>query len=108
VCVSINIALKTQQNFQVEENGDDYYEDIPKKEVMEEGRRVTEEVLEEVRRIDELKNVPIMIGLFQEDEQSSPVPGDFIAKTLLKKDENKICDWENLNEDNDLFLKDEA
>src|SRR5699024_8749822 len=73
-----------------------------------EGQRVAEEVLEEVRRIDELKNVPIMIGLFQEEEQSSPVPGDFIAKTLVKKDENKISDWENLKEENVLFPSDEA
>lgn len=108
VGVSIGIALKSQYNFQVEENGDDYFEDIPKKEVMEEGQRIAEEVLEEVRRIDELKNVPIMIGLFQEEEQSSPVPGDFIAKTLVKKDENKIGDWENLKEDNVLFPSDEA
>src|SRR5699024_7352592 len=128
VGVSIGIALKSQYNFQVEENGDDYFEDIPKKEVMEEGQRGAEEVLEEVRRIDEIKNVPIMrgmmqeeerllhelnnvaimIGLFQEEEQSSTVPGDFIAKTLVKKDENKISDWENLKEENVLFPSDEA
>src|SRR5699024_12111945 len=81
VGVSIGIALKSQYNFQVEENGDDYFEDIPKKEVMEEDQRVAEEVLKEVRRTDELKNVPIMRGLLQEEEQYSPLAGDITATT---------------------------
>src|SRR5699024_1375817 len=108
VGVSIGIALRSQYSFHVEGNGDDYLEDIPKKEEMEEGQRVADEASEEVRRHDEEKNVPITIGLVQEEEQSSPVPGDFIAKTLVKKDEHKISDWENLKEENVLFPSDEA
>src|SRR5699024_5042814 len=108
VAVSIGITLKSQYTFLVEENSDDYFVDIVKKEEMEEGQRVAEEVLLEVRRIDELKNIPIMIGMFQEEEQSSPVSSDFIAKTLVNKDENNISDWENLKEEYVLFPSDEA
>lgn len=101
--ISIGIALKSQYTFQVEENGADYYKDIPKSEMLKEGKEIAEKILEELRQNSELKNIPIMIGLFREEEKSSPVPGDFVAKTTVKKDENEIGDWENLKEEHILF-----
>lgn len=108
VGVSIGISLKSVYRFQVETGGAYYYENIPKDEMLKEGKKIAEKVLEEVRQIDELKNVPILINLFREEEQSSPVPGDFVAKTLVKKDENAIGKWQSIKEDHVLFPSDKA
>lgn len=106
--VSIGIALKSVYRFQTEVGGPYYYEDISTNEMLEEGKRIAEEVLREMREITELQNVPIMIALFREEEQSSPVAGNFVAKTFVGEGENSIGEWENINEENVLFPSDRA
>lgn len=103
VGLSIGISLKSVYRFQVETGGADYYEKIPKDEMMKEGKKIAAAVLKEIRAQDELKNVNVMIALFREEEQSSPVPGNFVAKTVIGKGENKIGKWENINEEYVLF-----
>lgn len=108
VGVSIGISLKSVYRFQVETGGPYYYEDIPKNEMIEEGKRVADHVLEAIREIDELKNVPIMFALFREEEQSSPVPGNFVTQTVVDEGKKKINKWENINEEYVLFPSDRA
>ncbi len=103
VGLSIGISLKSVYRFQVETGGADYYEKIPQAEMIEEGKKVAEEVLKEIRQQEELKDVNVMIGLFREEEQASPVPGNFVAKTLVDKDENSIGKWEKIQEEHVLF-----
>ncbi len=113
VGLSIGISLKSVYRFQTETGGDYYYEKIPKKEMEEEGKKIAQKVLEAIRELgeqedEELKKVPIMIALFREEEQSSPVPGNFVAKTLVGEGENTIGKWETINEENVLFPSDRS
>ncbi|MGM8364019.1 CamS family sex pheromone protein [Virgibacillus sp. W0181] len=107
VGVSVGLALKSEYRFQTEIGGDTYYEKISKKEMLEEGKKTAKIVLERMREIEGLENVPIMIALYREEEKSSPVPGNFVAKTLVKKGMS-IEKWESINEDYILFPSKEA
>src|SRR5699024_3446052 len=60
------------------------------------------------RDTEGLENVPDMIALFSEEEQSSPVPGYFMQKTNVSKDEDEIGKWENITEEQVLVPSDEA
>jgi len=106
--LSIGISLKSVYRFQVETGGSDYYEKISNDEMLKEGKKVAEEVLKEIRKNDELKNVNVMIALFREEEQSSPVPGNFVAQTVIGKDENSIGKWEAIDEEYVLFPSDRS
>lgn len=114
VGLSIGISLKSVYRFQAETGGDYYYEDISKSEMIKEGEKVAEAILEEIRHPDEedgiegLEDVQIMFSLFREEEQSSPVPGNFVAKTVVGKDKDSIGKWENLNEEHVLFPSNKA
>lgn len=108
VGISIGIALKSVYRFTVETGGDYYYEEISQSEALEEGKRIAQIVTEQIREIEGLEKVPIMIALFQEEKQSSPVPGSFIAKTLVDEGSSSIDKWETINEENILFPSDEA
>jgi|SRR5690625_20783 len=98
VGVSIGISLKSVYRFTVETGGSYYYEDIPMDEMLEEGKRIAEIVLNNARDIEGLENVPIMIALFREEKQSSPVPGNFVAKTVVGEGERSIGKWEKISE----------
>lgn len=110
VGISIGISLKSVYRFQTETGGPYYYEEISKKEMEEEGKKIAQQVLEAIREKDneELKKVPIMFALFREEEQSSPVPGNFVAKTLVGEGKGTIDKWEIINEENVLFPSDRA
>src|SRR5690625_2598526 len=103
VGISIGIALKSVYRFTVEVGGPYYYEDISESEMIEEGKKVADHVLETIREIDGLKEVPVLFALFREEEQSSPVPGQFVAKTLIDEGAHSIGKWENIDEENVLF-----
>src|SRR5690625_4796144 len=108
VGISIGIALKSVYRFTVEPGGDYYYEDISKSEALEEGKRIAGVVAEYLREIEGLEQVPIMFALFQEEKQSSPVPGSFIAKTTVAEGSTELGKWETINEENVLFPSNEA
>lgn len=108
VGVSIGLALKSVYRFQTEIGGPYYYEDIPLEEMLEKGKEIAQSILERVREIDGLNEVPIMIALFREEEHSSPIPGNFITKTLVPSHDMMIGEWEPIHEKYVLFPSDEA
>lgn len=108
VGVSIGISLKSVYRYQTEVGGPYFYEDIPEKEMLQEGEKIAQSVLKEIRATEGLEEIPVMIALFREAEQSSPVPGNFMQKTVVGKGEQKIGKWENINEEYILFPSREA
>lgn len=103
VGISIGISLKSVYRYQTEIGGPYFYEDIPKKEMIAEGEKIAQSVLQEIRTIEGLEDVPVMLALFREEEQSSPVPGNFVQKTFVKEGDTKIGKWEKIDEEYVLF-----
>ncbi|WP_229683113.1 CamS family sex pheromone protein [Virgibacillus oceani] len=108
VGVSIGIALKSVYRFQTEIGGPYYYEDISKDKMLKQGKKVAQTILKRVRQIEELKNVPIMIALYREEDQGSPVPGNYVAKTAVKGGVTEIDEWNAIGEEYILFPSDEG
>lgn len=108
VGISIGISLKSVYRYQTEIGGPDYYEDIPLKDAIKEGERIAQSVIKEIREVEGLESVPVMIALFREAEQSSPVPGNFIQKTVVKEGDTKIGKWESIKEEYVLFPSGDA
>lgn len=105
--ISIGLALKSEYSFVAEEKGP-YYEPISEKEMLKEGKDIAQKVLERVRKIEGLENVPIMIALYQEEAEASPIPGNFVTKTLIPANDMLIDEWEVTNEEYILFPSDQA
>src|SRR5690625_6505331 len=71
--LSIGLALKSVYRYQTETGGPYYYEEILKEEIEKQGNKIAERIIDRLSKIKGLENVPIMIALYQEDEQGSPV-----------------------------------
>jgi len=106
--ISIGLALKSVYRYQTEEGGSDYFKKIPEKDIEENGKKIAQTVLERIRKMDGLENVPIMIALYREESQDSPVPGNFIMKTTIPEGDMSIEEWDEIDEDYVLFPSDEA
>ncbi|PAV28007.1 hypothetical protein CIL05_19295 [Virgibacillus profundi] len=105
--MSIGIALKSVYQFHTESRGP-YFEDIGMDEMMEQGNKIAQKLIEELRQIEGLQDVPIMIALYREEDQASPVPGNFVAKTNVPGGSASIGEWDSVDEENILFPSDEG
>ncbi|WP_174615856.1 CamS family sex pheromone protein [Virgibacillus ihumii] len=106
--LSIGIAMKSVYRFQTETGGPYYYEEIDKDVMLKKGKQIAQTVLKRIREMDGLKNIPILIAIYREEKQSSPVPGNYVAKTAVKGGDKKINEWEKIQEDYVLFPSDFA
>nr|WP_155668516.1 CamS family sex pheromone protein [Ornithinibacillus caprae] len=108
VGISIGLALKSVYRFQTEIGGPDYYEEIPEEEMIKQGQKIAQTVLERIRGMEGLESVPVMIALYREEAHGSSTPGNFVAKTLVSESGRTIDDWTNIDEEHVLFPSNEA
>ncbi|MEH6940587.1 CamS family sex pheromone protein [Bacillus sp. JJ722] len=106
--VVIGLALNSTHYYQKEEFGAVFDTDIPYDEMMAEGKKIAQEVLNRLRKDEDLKNVPITIALYEQQEKNAVVPGNFVAYTEVGQGETKISDWEKVNEKYYLFPSSDA
>lgn len=105
--VAIGLALNSHHYYRKVQYGDIYQVKIERKVLEAEGKKMAQEVLKRLRSMDELRNVPITIGLFEQESNESVVPGTFFAYTTSKQGAN-IDSWEKVNEKYYLFPSKEA
>ncbi|MED4402013.1 CamS family sex pheromone protein [Metabacillus fastidiosus] len=103
--VVIGLALNSVHYYN-EEHGYPREYNITKKEIEEKGKEIASEVLSRVRSMKGLEKVPIVIALYQQEGESSIVPGNFISKTVVKGD--SIGKWESINEQHVFFPSEAA
>lgn len=93
----LGISLNSVYYYQTENYGAVYDYPLEEDKILEEGKRIANEVLNRVRERENLTNVPIMIALYKEERRQSIVPGTFLALTVVEPDK-RIENWENINE----------
>ncbi|MGI8314617.1 CamS family sex pheromone protein [Halobacillus mangrovi] len=104
--VTIGISLRTVYNFTTEDR--DYKENHSTEELLKKGKAYAGEILTRLRERKELKDVPIVFALYEEEEARSKVPGKFLSKTYVDGSDKKIKDWKPINEKHVLFPSKEA
>lgn len=106
--IVIGLALKSVYNFNEPTLGYPRTEVIPPEEIEKQGKAMAVEVLQRVRNIKGLEEIPIIIALYQEQPRESIVPGHFFAKAYISGDDNTITKWEKIDEQYILFPSQEA
>lgn len=106
--VVIGLALNSVHYYQKEAYGATFETEISDKAMLEEGKKIAEEVLNRLRKMDGLGEVPITIALFRQESNTSVVPGNFVSYTHVSKGKNSISSWKDLNEKYMLFPSEEA
>ncbi len=97
--ISIGLALNSIYYYQKEQYGEYYEEPIPNSELEKKGKEIAAEVITRLRARSELKDVPIMIGLFKQAKRNSIVPGTYFAYSVSEKGQNGLSDWTAIDEE---------
>ncbi|KGX88233.1 CamS family sex pheromone protein [Pontibacillus litoralis] len=106
--MSIGIAMKSQYRFQTDFGEPYRYEDISKEEMLQQGQKMAQTVVDRIREDEAIPNVPIMVAIYREEELGAMTPGNYVAKTTVKADKVKIGEWDRIDEDYILFPSKEA
>ncbi|MBP2240902.1 protein involved in sex pheromone biosynthesis [Cytobacillus eiseniae] len=106
--VVVGLALNSVYYYQKVEFGAWYETKIGHAELEKEGKKLAEEVLNRLRKIDELKDVPITIALFEQQSKTSVVPGTFFAYANAAKGSANLGGWEKVDEKYIQFPSSEA
>ncbi len=106
--VVIGLALNSTYYYQKVQYGPTYETKIDHKELEKEGKKLAEEVLKRLRKIEGLEEVPITIALFEQQSKSSVVPGNFFAYANASKGSASLGSWEKIDEKYVQFPSTEA
>ncbi|HLO12807.1 MAG TPA: CamS family sex pheromone protein [Pseudoneobacillus sp.] len=106
--VVIGLALNSIYYYQTEQYGATFEKKISNADMDKEGKRIAAEVIRRLRGMSGLKEIPIMVALFEQESKSSVVPGHFFSYTVVDKGSSSIDKWEKLNEKYYLFPSTDA
>lgn len=98
--ISIGLALNSVYYFNIE--GNRFETPISNNTIEKEGKRIAEEVVQLIRGVEGLEEVPITIGLFKQQAKTSIIPGNYFAYATVKSGSRSL-EWNNVNEKYVLF-----
>lgn len=98
--VSIGLALNSVDYFGPQGESEQV---IDRDELLEEGQRMAEEILPQLREMEGLEDVPIMFGLYEHSRRDSLAPGTFISHTISENGGTSINNWQAINERRIVF-----
>lgn len=96
--VSIGLALNSVYYYQKEQYGEFFEQKIPEAELVEEGKKIAQEVVNRLRARSELAEVPIVVALFKQEERNAIIPGSYMAYNFAEENKTALGEWEMINE----------
>lgn len=106
--ISIGLSLNSIYYYQKEKYGEYYEEPIPESALVEQGKKMASEIVSRLRAREELKDVPIVVGLFKQRANNDIIPGTYFSYGVAKAGQNDVADWQAIDEEYVLFPTDES
>ncbi len=106
--ISIGVSLNSIFYFSIMDDNDKIHSgevDLTKqkKKVIEEGKKMAQQIINEIRTQKDGQDVPIMVALYTEEARESLIPGHFVSVASVGKGKTSIGSWEDLDEQHYLF-----
>ncbi|WP_018664434.1 CamS family sex pheromone protein [Heyndrickxia acidiproducens] len=106
--VAIGLALNSVYYYQKEKYGSTYEVKISQNTLNEKGKQIAREVVQRLRNMSALKNVPITIALYKQQSKDSVIPGNYFAYATVEKNSTNVDNWKEVNEKYYLFPSESA
>jgi len=106
--ISIGLALNSIYYYQKEKYGEYYERPIEEAVLIEQGKKMAAEIVSRLRTRDELKDVPIVVGLFKQKARNDIIPGTYFNYGVAKAGQNDVAEWKAMDEEYVLFPTSES
>ncbi len=97
--VSFALILNREYVFQAPDYGPTYTVKLDQKKVIAEGERMANELVSQLRKREDFKDLDINVALYMKSTQGSPTPGNYIKSAFVgTADQVKSGDWKAIDE----------
>ncbi|WP_215112604.1 MULTISPECIES: CamS family sex pheromone protein [unclassified Exiguobacterium] len=97
--VSFALILNREYVFQAPNYGPTYTVKLDQKKVIADGERMANELVSQLRKREDFKDLDINVALYMKSTQGSPTPGNYIKSAFVgTADQVKSGDWKAIDE----------
>ena len=97
--VSFALILNREYVFQAPNFGPTYTERLDQSKVVAEGERMANELVSQLRKREDFKDLDINVALYMKSTQGSPTPGNYIQSAFIGKGDGVGSgDWKGIDE----------
>ncbi len=101
--ITIGLGMNSIDYFQKEAYGTVYEDPIPSEEILAVGQEMAQTILQRMREVEDLQNVPIVFGIFEQSPRDSLAGGTYIAETLSEGGDSMNA-WQALNYSKEVLM----
>lgn len=95
--ISIGLAMNTVDYYQKEQYGADFETKINEEELIQQGKAMADKIVERIRQMEGLEDIPIVVGIFKQTPQDSLAGGTYVAEGISENGSNSVGSWSNLS-----------
>lgn len=103
--VVMGISVRSVYYFRTEDEDGYYFHEqtIDEETALDYAEEAADEMLERMRAVEELENVPVTFAIFHEQPRGSVNPGTFKRTAEAGSEDTELSGWESINEQNFVF-----
>lgn len=101
--ISIGLALNSVDYYPAYQFGPTLEQEIPEGDILKEGQKIADELVQRIRDIEQLSTIPIHVGLYQQSPRDDLAGGVYIAEGTSTDGSTEINKWEKINEKRVIF-----
>lgn len=101
--LSIGLAMNTVDYYPAYQYGPTLEQEIPEGAMLEEGKKIADELVQRLREIEGLETLPVMISLYKQAPRDNLAGGVYIAQGQSTAGATAVESWETLNEERLIF-----
>lgn len=101
--MSIGLAMNTVDYYRTEIGEPQYQQEIPEDVLLEQGQAMANEIVRRVRQVEELAEIPIFIGIYEQSAKDDLGGGVYVAVGQSTNGSTAIQNWDMLNEERLIF-----
>lgn len=92
----IGLAMNSVDYYQAEQYGPVLSQEIPDEDIRQQSQEMIDQILEEVREVDELQDIPIVFAVFKQSPRDSLAGGNYISQ-VVSPSGSELAEYEQLH-----------
>lgn len=101
--MSIGLAMNTVDYYQTEIGGPSLKQEIAPEVALEQGKKMANEITKRIRKLEELSEIPIFIGIYEQSAKDDLAGGVYVATGVSNNGSTTIQSWNTVNERRIVF-----
>lgn len=101
--ISIGLAMNSVDYYTKKEYESQYETKISQKELLAEGKKMADKIVQRLRETEGIGNIPIVIGIFEQSTEDSLAGGAFVSEAVSENGSTSFTNWKTINQKKVIF-----